>query len=154
MEENATQHFTFRNLDDVETCAQHCVAELRGGELWLLSGNLGSGKTTFVQAVGRALGIKESLTSPTFVFVKMYAAQHAIIKRLVHADLYRLRAREDAQHLGLEEEMKDTSALTCVEWPELLTPPPGTTARHFHFSILSPGVHTLTVDAREQSDLK
>ncbi len=154
MGKTTAKHFDFRSLADVESCAQRCASELRNGETWLLSGNLGSGKTTFAQAVGRALGVVENITSPTFVFVKMYATKHAIIKKLVHADLYRLHVREDVQHLGLEEEMQDARALVCIEWPELLEPPHGITVRRFHFSILSPGVHSLTVDAGERSDLK
>lgn len=154
MKKAKKHNFTFRSLDDVQQCAQKHVSKLTAGETWLLYGDLGSGKTTFVQAVGKALGIAETITSPTFVVVKTYGTTHAVIRKLVHADLYRLHAREDAQALGLEEAMSDPKALVCIEWPEVLQLANNLLVRRFHFTILSPGVHSLTVDAKQTFDLQ
>lgn len=154
MKKAKKQDFIFRSLDDVQHCAQELVMELTAGETWLLHGDLGSGKTTFVQAVGKALGIAETITSPTFVVVKTYSTTHAVIRKLVHADLYRLHAATDAQALGLEEAINDPEALVCIEWPEVYMFPNDLLVRRFHFTILSPGVHCLTVDARRTFDLQ
>lgn len=148
------QQIVFRSVADVEKYAQEKVSELTAGETWLLHGDLGSGKTTFVQAVGKGLSIAETITSPTFVVVKTYGTTHAVIRKLVHADLYRVHAATDAQALGLEEAINDPEALVCIEWPEVYVFPTDLLVRRFHFTILSPGVHCLTVDARQTFDLQ
>lgn len=87
---------------------------LRAGDLLLLDGPLGAGKTFFARALGRALGLPsdERVTSPTFTLVHQYATQ----PRLVHADLYRLSDDERGVfELGLLPE-RDDGALLVVEW--------------------------------------
>lgn len=93
-----------------------------------LSGHLGAGKTAFVKTVAGALGIKEAVTSPTFVLMKIYEIgsnnQRPIIncripwKRLVHIDAYRLEKAEELEALGWEELVADKNNLIMVEWPE------------------------------------
>lgn len=87
---------------------------LRGGDLLLLGGPLGAGKTFFVRALARALGLpgSERVTSPTFTLVHQYATE----PKLVHADLYRLGDDERAVYeLGLLGE-RDDGAILAVEW--------------------------------------
>ncbi len=84
-----------------------------------LRGELGAGKTTFVQMVARELGITESVTSPTFVFVKAYDIQHPAFSRFVHVDAYRL-SLSDADTIGWEDYRTDPRNLILVEWPENL----------------------------------
>lgn len=90
------------------------------GTVVLLRGGLGAGKTTFVQGIARGLGIQDVIASPTFVLVRSYTAtaspEHAG-RRLVHADLYRLRGQADAADLGLDEDLAG-GAIVAVEWPE------------------------------------
>jgi len=98
-----------------------------------LSGHLGAGKTAFVKAVARALGIEESVTSPTFVIMKMYEiggvesgegkiakvdGQPIQWKKLVHIDIYRLEKKEELVALKLEEIIADKDNLIMIEWPE------------------------------------
>ncbi len=95
-----------------ETLEGHaCVVGLRG--------ELGAGKTAFVQAVARALGIEERVTSPTFVIMKSYAIQHPLFAKLVHIDAYRLRF-EDPDTIGFNEQRANPQNLILVEWPERL----------------------------------
>ena len=95
-----------------------------------LSGNLGAGKTAFVKAVARALNIEETVTSPTFVIMKIYEIRSSVAenggetvdgknwKRLVHIDLYRLEKKEELKALNLEDVVNDPNNLVMVEWPE------------------------------------
>lgn len=82
-----------------------------------LSGELGSGKTTFVQGFAKALGIKEKIISPTFVLMR----RHQIPKKekvLFHIDLYRLEEEEEFKNLGLEELLNDSNNVILIEWAE------------------------------------
>jgi len=83
-----------------------------------LKGELGSGKTTFVKGVARALGVVESITSPTFVILKRYNTTSTIFKELFHIDAYRIDRAQELLDLGWEDIYKDTSTLIFIEWPE------------------------------------
>ena len=83
-----------------------------------LYGNLGSGKTTFTQSVARELGIKEAVTSPTFVIEKLYETKHKHFKRLIHIDAYRLEKGRELQDLNFEELVNNPNNLIIIEWPE------------------------------------
>ncbi|MFA5001294.1 MAG: tRNA (adenosine(37)-N6)-threonylcarbamoyltransferase complex ATPase subunit type 1 TsaE [Candidatus Paceibacterota bacterium] len=93
----------------------------------LLQGDLGSGKTTFTQVLARELGVKENLTSPTFVLMKSYKISPMAterlslsVKNLVHIDAYRLTSGADLRNLGWGELIKNPDNLIIVEWPELV----------------------------------
>ena len=83
-----------------------------------LYGNLGAGKTTFTQAIARELGIKEIITSPTFVIEKIYEIKHADFARLIHIDAYRLESGKELQNLNFEELVSNRNNLIFIEWPE------------------------------------
>ncbi len=91
-----------------------------------LIGDLGSGKTTFVQHLARALGVTEPVTSPTFVIEKVYPLSSQSWKRLIHFDAYRLDSPEELAKLRFAEQLADPGNLIVVEWAErvaLLLPP-------------------------------
>ncbi|MBM3205498.1 tRNA (adenosine(37)-N6)-threonylcarbamoyltransferase complex ATPase subunit type 1 TsaE [Candidatus Shapirobacteria bacterium] len=77
-----------------------------------LYGELGSGKTTFVQGLAKGWGIKKRVTSPTFVFVKLYQPD------FYHVDLYRIEKKVEAKNLGLEEIFNEPQVLVVIEWAE------------------------------------
>jgi tRNA threonylcarbamoyladenosine biosynthesis protein TsaE len=93
-----------------------------------LYGDLGSGKTTFTQAVARALGIEEIVTSPTFVIEKIYALneekkekidkQSTCFTHLIHIDAYRLEKSDELARLGWNEIIGNPANLILIEWPE------------------------------------
>jgi tRNA threonylcarbamoyladenosine biosynthesis protein TsaE len=89
----------------------------RGGEVVLLSGELGAGKTVFVRGLARGLGADpEEVASPTFVLLTSYPGRLT----LHHADLYRLRGDGDERELGLDE-LPGKGGVLAVEWAERLS---------------------------------
>ena len=92
---------------------------LRTGDVVLLSGELGAGKTAFVRGLARALGVpEEDVTSPTFTLVQEYRAPTTV---LFHVDLYRLSPRE-VEDLGLDEMIGE--GILAIEWPDRWVDPP------------------------------
>ena len=83
----------------------------------MLGGDLGAGKTAFVQGLARAMGITEPVTSPTFTLVRTYDGP----LRLVHADVYRLDHLQEVIDLGLPE-LLDDAAVAVIEWGEMAAP--------------------------------
>ena len=85
-----------------------------------LLGDLGSGKTSFVQGVGEALGVKEKITSPTFVIAKRYPLKDQNFKNMFHLDAYRFQKPEEVLALKWDEIIGNPGNLVFVEWPEKL----------------------------------
>lgn len=101
-----------------------------------LSGNLGAGKTAFMQGAAQALGVEGAVTSPTFVLLKIYALAGQKFKRLVHIDAYRLEGPEELGPLGWKELSEDPGNLVCLEWGErVLAALPGST-RQLRFTFV------------------
>lgn len=88
------------------------------GEVLTLSGNLGSGKTTFVQGFCAALGVHEKITSPTFTLMHIYQGDTCPI---YHFDFYRLNSTAEIAALGVEEYWEG-EGISLIEWPELAWP--------------------------------
>lgn len=82
-----------------------------------LTGQLGAGKTTFVQGFAKGLNIKDKIISPTFVLIRQHSIPHTN-GHLYHIDLYRLEDTSQITHLGLEEIIKNPENITIVEWAE------------------------------------
>ncbi|MHB2026423.1 MAG: tRNA (adenosine(37)-N6)-threonylcarbamoyltransferase complex ATPase subunit type 1 TsaE [Elusimicrobiota bacterium] len=87
---------------------------LRGGDVALLSGDLGSGKTALAQGIARGLGFLGYVSSPTFALIQSYRAGRWTMH---HMDLYRITA-EEAGDIGLEECLGDPRGFCVIEWPE------------------------------------
>lgn len=83
-----------------------------------LQGDLGVGKTTFAQAVGKILGVADNMSSPTFVIEKIYLIDWKGFKNLIHVDAYRLEKESELLHLGWQELIKEPENLVLIEWPE------------------------------------
>ena len=92
---------------------------LRPGDIVVLTGRLGAGKTTFVQGVAQGLGVSERVTSPTFTLLRQHEAHNERgIRTLLHADVYRIEHVAEARDLDLGE-LVEESAVAMVEWGEL-----------------------------------
>ena len=90
----------------------------RGAKVIALEGELGAGKTTFVQGFAKALGIKENLTSPTFVIIKVYSLQLSVYRNLIHIDAYRLKDYKELEALEVREMIADPKNIIMIEWSD------------------------------------
>jgi len=98
-----------------ERLGRQLAAELRGGEVLALCGELGTGKTCLTRGLARGLGVAEAVSSPTFAIVQEYGCDRG---RLYHIDLYRLAGPDEAAAFGLEAYLEDAEAVCVMEWPE------------------------------------
>lgn len=115
--------FIVRSMEELERVARAVLNDLKaheaGATLVTLSGELGAGKTAFVQAIARLLGIDEPVTSPTFVIEKEYMAPAgARFSRLTHIDAYRLAEERELETIGWREVIARPRSLIMLEWPE------------------------------------
>jgi tRNA threonylcarbamoyladenosine biosynthesis protein TsaE len=99
---------------DTEAAGARLAGELSAGDVVLVSGELGAGKTTFVRGACRALGVSANVTSPTFTIGQLYAGSPDV----AHMDLYRL----DGAEPGLLEDYLTPDRIGFLEWPELAEP--------------------------------
>ena len=83
-----------------------------------LKGDLGGGKTTFLQGFARGLGLKDKITSPTFVILKKFKVGNQKLGYFVHIDCYRIRKVKEILSLGLKEIMSDPKNIVAIEWAE------------------------------------
>ena len=115
MTEHTTETIDVPTAEAMRDLGRRLAAELRAGDLLVLSGPLGAGKTTLVQGIGEGLGVRGPITSPTFVIARV----HPSLRRgpaLVHADAYRLGGAAEIDDLDLDS--STASSVTAVEWGE------------------------------------
>jgi len=99
---------------DMRDLGRRLAALLRAGDLVILAGPLGAGKTTLVQGIGAGLGVRGPVTSPTFVIARVHPPVTGSGPALVHADAYRLGGIGEVDDLDLDTDV--ASAVTVVEW--------------------------------------
>lgn len=109
--------FITHSAEETFTLAKSIGEQLEGGEVFLLKGDLGAGKTVFAKGLAAGLGIDPAdVTSPTFTLVNIHEGR----LRFYHIDLYRLDAGAH-KGLGLEEIFEEENAVTVIEWAERLS---------------------------------
>ena len=127
-----------KSIEDTERIASEWLASLSGSDEAVvvgLSGHLGAGKTAFVKAVAKALGVAETVTSPTFVIMKIYDTKNETFRRLVHIDAYRLEQPEELEALTFEKVTADPKNLVMIEWPENVFTREWPVQHKIHFEI-------------------
>lgn len=103
-----------KNINELQFAAEQLVRFAGDEKIFLLYGDMGAGKTTFIQPICKALGAKEPVTSPTFSIVNEYQGTGA---KIYHFDFYRLKKQDEALDMGYEEYFY--SGNYCfIEWPE------------------------------------
>ena len=102
---------------ELEPVAQQILAKCNSQRVFTFSGNLGSGKTTFIKYLCKVLGVEEQVTSPTFALVNEYQGANKL--KIYHFDFYRIKNIQEAYDMGYEEYFY--SGKYCfIEWPELI----------------------------------
>lgn len=120
---------TIENLIDLENFAKELLGEILAKKteknqatIIALSGNLGAGKTTFVQLLAKELGVSEKVTSPTFTIMKGYELVGGEFKHLIHMDAYRIEDLNELSPLRFSELITNKTNLLCIEWAEKIQP--------------------------------
>ena len=119
--------FYTKNAEETKELAARMVKNWRRGDVVGLVGDLGAGKTTFVQGVAKALGVKRAVRSPTFLRLQVYKVHQvrksiksvkSNIKFFVHIDAYRIKKLEELLEIGFEDYCGRKDTLVLIEWAE------------------------------------
>jgi len=107
------------SVDQTRALGAAVGALVRAGDLLLLAGDLGAGKTAFTQGFARGLGVDDQVVSPTFTISRQYEGTALTVN---HLDVYRLDHLQEAVDLGLGELIDDDSGVTVIEWGDVVIP--------------------------------
>jgi tRNA threonylcarbamoyladenosine biosynthesis protein TsaE len=115
--------FITKSQTETEMLGKNLAAKLKGGDILLLSGELGVGKTSLVKGIAKGLGIKHEITSPTFTLMNLYKLRTANseLRTLVHIDTYRLKDEKELLEIGVEDYLGESDTICIMEWPEKIT---------------------------------
>ena len=128
------EKFISNSDDETKQIAKNIAAVLQSGDILLLSGDLGVGKTVFAKGIGEYFGITKEITSPTFAIMNLYdrdpdlhprgtcryarAHRDDNIKSLIHIDTYRLKDEQEIIDIGALDYIGQPDTITVIEWPE------------------------------------
>jgi tRNA threonylcarbamoyladenosine biosynthesis protein TsaE len=107
------------SCEDIQAAAQEFISCMGNSRIFLFTGKMGAGKTTFIKAICRELGVSETVNSPTFSIVNEYAAQNGEI--IYHFDFYRINTINEAKDIGVEDYFYSGN-ICFLEWAENITP--------------------------------
>jgi len=142
----ASEEFTTHSTEETIARGREIAARLKPPALILLSGDLGSGKTTLTKGIASGLGAarEEEVTSPTFTLVHKYDGA----ARVYHVDLYRIADLRDLETLGLEDVFSE-QAIVIVEWPEKLALRTDWPVIRIHLAHLSEDERRISVETQQ-----
>lgn len=118
--DSTEKSITTHSAKETHDAGKKYIQALGTDRIFTLHGDLGSGKTTFVQGLARGLGIKRSIISPTFVIIRTYKITYGNLKFFYHIDLYRVKGDKDIEGLGIDEILSDDQNIVAIEWAEKL----------------------------------
>lgn len=135
------------NFEETQKIGEEFAQRVKGGETLLLYGDLGAGKTTFLQGFAKGLHLQRRIISPTFIIMRSYAVD-AIpnVHMFYHIDLYRTQTEHDREGLGIPEILKDKNAIVAIEWPEKLGSIMPKRAWKLIFTTVEENVRSITIE--------
>ena len=134
---------TTNSAEDTQTLAEELALALPADTTLALHGDLGVGKTTFVQGLARGFGVHEQVTSPTF---NIYTIHRSAQRTLIHLDAYRLESGREVEDLLLEDFLVSPWCL-AVEWPEKIADWMPSNALHLRLGINADQQHTIQLSS-------
>ena len=135
------------NLEQTDQIAAQLVKEYANRSVWVFQAPMGAGKTTLIAAIGKALGIQEPMSSPTFSIMNEYEVQGKLI---YHMDWYRLENAAEARQAGVEAVMEEAD-LSLVEWPEKAPNLVPEQAVVINIQILDPGQRRIYTNYEQET---
>lgn len=109
---------TIKDLDHIEEAAREFIAQMGVDTVFAFYGKMGAGKTTFIKALCKLLGVEDEVNSPTFAIINEYRSE-TTAELIYHFDFYRIKKLEEVYDLGYEDYFY-SGALCFIEWPELV----------------------------------
>jgi len=112
--------YTTKSQQETIDLGKTIAEQFQGGDIILLEGDLGAGKTTITKGIAEFFGIEDTITSPTFTLMNIYEvkSQKSKVKNLIHIDTYRLEDENDLIEIGVEDYLGDPNTVCIIEWPE------------------------------------
>jgi tRNA threonylcarbamoyladenosine biosynthesis protein TsaE len=129
-------------LDQTDQIAAQLVQKYATYPVWIFQAPMGAGKTTLIAAIGKAMGILEAMSSPTFSIMNEYQVQGKLI---YHMDWYRLENEADARQAGVEAALEEAD-MSLVEWPEKAPNLVPDNAVVMHIEILDPNRRSIYIN--------
>ena len=111
-------NITIKDLDHIEEAAREFISQMGDDTVFAFYGKMGAGKTTFIKALCKLLGVEDEVNSPTFAIINEYRSQ-TTAELIYHFDFYRIKKLEEVYDLGYEDYFY-SGALCFIEWPELV----------------------------------
>lgn len=130
------------SLERIDDAAQQFVAQIGLRRVFAFYGSMGAGKTTFIKAVCKQLGVSDAVTSPTFAIVNEYASDMGPV---YHFDFYRIKNLAEVMDIGFEDYVYSGN-LCLMEWPELIEELLPENTIKVNISVAEDGVRAVTMD--------
>ena len=111
-------NITIKDLDHIEEAAREFISQMGDDTVFAFYGKMGAGKTTFIKALCKLLGVEDEVNSPTFAIINEYRSE-TTAELIYHFDFYRIKKLEEVYDLGYEDYFY-SGALCFIEWPELV----------------------------------
>ena len=140
------------SVDATQRAGRELASLLCAGDIILLSGQLGAGKTALTQGLAAGLGVTERVTSPTFTLVRQHQCNGSGgIRTLHHADVYRTNSLDEIEDLALDE-LVESGGLAVIEWGEMAEPLLGRTAWRITVDVVDDDVRDIEIDESSVGD--
>ena len=136
-------NITIKDLDHIEEAAREFIGQMGDDTVFAFYGKMGAGKTTFIKALCKLLGVEDEVNSPTFAIINEYRSE-TTAELIYHFDFYRIKKLEEVYDLGYEDYFY-SGALCFIEWPELVEELLPLDAKKVTINENSDGTRTITL---------